>query len=383
MVTPVEYLRWHEAHGGGEYDLATSDQQAVAGDWTVAPEVLADRSDPPESVTLAEQLATVYDVTPAQVLVTAGATQANVAAIATAIDEQDTDGDPDSDDESGDPRVLVEAPGYEPLRATPDWLGATVDRFRRPMPDGCPLSADRISAACVDETALVVTSNRHNPSGRRVDRETLADAAAAAREADARLLVDEVYAPFDRAATDGPFGGPSAAGLDDVVVTASLTKFFGLGGLRIGWLVADEAFVDRARRVLHHLGGVATPSEALARRALHHREALETMARDHLRENCDLLVSFVAERDDVVGPAFEGSTFAFLGHVATENPDDDEDGVELTDGDVVTEAAAAHGCTVVPGRFFEAPDRFRVSLGGRPEAMAASLEALDAALDDL
>jgi aspartate/methionine/tyrosine aminotransferase len=383
MVRPIEYLRWHERHGSGTHDLATSDQQALAGEWGVAPAVLAEREDPPAAVSLQEQLADVYGVSPDQVLVTAGASHANFVTFATALGGWSNAGaggrgvGADDDGEAGArPRVLVELPGYEPLRATPAWLGAVVDRFRRPAADNFPLSADRVEAAASDATSLVVTTNRHNPTGRRVGRQSLVDAAAAARKHDARLLVDEVYAPYGLEATDGPFGGPTAAGIEGTVVTSSLTKFFGLGGLRVGWIVADEAFVERARTVCHHVPGVSTPGVALARRALHHREALTDLAREQCRENHALLADFVADREDLVGPAFGGATFAFLEH-RRGGAD------EPTDGDAVVAAAADRDCTVVPGRFFDAPDRFRVSLGGTPDAMAASLSALGAALDDL
>jgi aspartate/methionine/tyrosine aminotransferase len=57
------------------------------------------------------------------------------------------------------------------------------------------------------------------------------------RDRDATLLVDEVYAPFESDGRAGPgtaFGGVTAAGIRDVVVTNSLIKFFGFGTVRLG-----------------------------------------------------------------------------------------------------------------------------------------------------
>lgn len=187
-------------------------------------------------------------------------------------------------------------------------------------------------------------------------------------DAGGRLLVDEVYAPMVAEPGDGPFGGVTAAGLERTVVTGSLTKFHGLGGLRIGWLVADAEFVATAREVAYHFGALAAPSTALAERALAHRESIERQSRELLRTNHAQLSSFVDGRDDVVGEVPPDSTYAFLGH-------------EEADGDEVVAAANDRDLVVVPGRFFDDDDRFRVSLGRDPDHVSAALSVLGEVLD--
>ncbi len=358
MARRIEHFAWLEGrHGDVRHDLATSDLQAAVGDEEgLVPGSLAGRADPPADRTLEAQLGTVYGVPTESVLVTAGATQANLLAVAAATDD--------------DERVLVETPGYEPLRATPAWLGRDVDRFDRPVEAEYALASERVLDAVRPGTGLVVVTNRHNPSGRRVDRDELAVAGVVAGDADARLLVDEVYAPYSVGPGDGAFGGPTAAGLDHVVVTSSLTKVFGLGGLRIGWLVADPDFVARARDAMSHLPFVATPSRELARRALFHRDDLLARSRAVIRGNADLLRTFVADRPDLSGPVFDGATFAFLQH-------------DAADGNEVVEAALEAGVLVTPGRFFEDPERVRVSLGHDPEEMRAALGVFGEVLDEL
>ncbi|PSP79671.1 pyridoxal phosphate-dependent aminotransferase [Halobacteriales archaeon QS_1_68_20] len=357
MARRIEHLAWLDGRKeAASHDLATSDLVAAAGEAGLVPGSLTDRSDPPPDRTLEAQLATVYGVTPDSVLVTAGATQANLLAVAAATDEGD--------------RVLVESPGYEPLRATPSWLGRGVDTFPRPVEAEYALASERILAETRPETGLVVVTNRHNPSGRLVNRDTLAVAGVVAGDADARLLVDEVYAPYGVAPRDGAFGGPTAAGMENAVVTSSLTKVFGLGGLRIGWIVADPDFVSRARDAMTHTPFVATPSRELARRALFHRDDLLTRSREVIRENGDLLRTFVAGRPDLSGPVFDGATFAFLEH-------------ERADGDELVDAALEADVLLTPGRFFEAPGGVRVSLGHDPAEMQAALDAFGDVLDGL
>lgn len=357
MVPPIPYLEWIDGRPeAATHDLGSSDLRAVAGEWDVAPEVLRDRPGPPPDVTLDEQVAEIYDVAPEEVLVSPGAGVANLAAMAAALE-----------DGRG---VIVEQPGYEPLVATAEWLGARVSRFQRPADAGYRMDPAHLASVTGPATTLVATTNRHNPSGRLLGRETLSANAAVAEASGGRLLVDEVYAPYAAEAGDGPFGGPTAAGLENVVVTGSLTKFFGLGGLRVGWLVAEAGFVERARRVTYHVPALARPSVALASRALHNRDDLAERARTLVGDNAGLLADFVDERDDLSGTVEDGATFAFLAH-------------EEADGREVATAAEAADVLVVPGSFFDDPGRFRVSLGRTPSAMQSALDALDQALDGL
>ncbi|MFC7045631.1 pyridoxal phosphate-dependent aminotransferase [Halobacteriaceae archaeon GCM10025711] len=221
-------------------------------------------------------------------------------------------------------------------------------------------------------TELVTVTNRHNPSGRLVDRDELSALASRVAADGARLLVDEVYAPFVTAehTVDGPFGAPSAVGLDDTVVTGSLTKFHGLGDVRVGWLIADRAFAAEARRVRHHVPAVARTSVKMAERAVYHADELADRSRNLVAQNASLLTDFVESRDDIDGFVAPDSTFAFL------DP-------EHADGDQLVEAAWENGLLVVPGRFFDDPGRVRVSLGHAPEDMRVALEQLGEVLDRL
>ncbi|WP_135826268.1 pyridoxal phosphate-dependent aminotransferase [Halorussus ruber] len=381
MFPDIAYLDWIFGRPErAEFDLGSSDlRRAPAEPNEVVPPALAGTTTPEETVEglLAEE----YGVGPENVLVTAGATHANFLAAAAALSKADAEAADAEGDETGGTeatdaeasathRVLVEKPGYEPLLATPEGLGATVDRFRRPPEEGHPLDPDRVSAALLEDTVLVTVTNRHNPSGRRVGREDLAAVARAAGDGGASLLVDEVYAPFGDEPTDGPFGGPSAAGLPNTVVTNSLTKFLGFGGIRLGWLVADADFVDRARSVRNHVPAVAEPSRRLARRALADADRLGVESRERIRANRESLAEFADSRGDLTERVEPGCTYAFLRH-------------ESADGDEVVRAAWDEGVLVVPGRFFDAPDSFRISACGRPSTVRAGLDRLGGVLDSL
>ncbi|MFC4552550.1 MULTISPECIES: pyridoxal phosphate-dependent aminotransferase [Halorussus] len=431
MFPDIEYLDWIAGRPeAAEFDLGSSDlRRAPPEAGALAPPALASVPDPAPEETVETLVAEAYGVDAENVLVTAGATHANFLAAAAALRAEESS-DADGDDGPSRPRVLVEKPGYEPLRASPAGLGAKVDRFLRKPADDYALDVDRVDGAVTDDHALVTVTNRHNPSGRRVGRETLADVAGSVATAGASLLVDEVYASFGAEPADeslgteertGPFGGPTAVGLPNTVVTNSLTKFLGFGGVRIGWLVADETFVADARRVAHHVPAVSEPSRRLARRALAAAADLGAESRERVRTNRRLLASFVDERDDLAGTVEAGCPFGFLAHVdssdgdeppAEERPRSTEasrtegsasrDGGTASDGgsasaaepteaaadtgasgDDVVEAAWEREVLVVPGRFFDDDDRFRVGVCGDPEEMREGLDRLGSALDDL
>ena len=398
MFPAMPYLQWIDGRpAAATYDLGSSDLRPEAPADGVIPRPLVDYEDPPAAAPLSARLADEYAVDPDEVLVTAGATHANFLAEVTALGltnreaDDTTAGDTDTGPAAAatddpEPQVLVEKPGYQPLTATPASLGANVDRFLRPADDDYRLLPERVSNAISEEFTLATVTNRHNPSGQLATRETLAEVARVAAAADGFLLVDEVYAPYVKASDDDPsgttlpadgsgehrtaLGGVTAAGLPNTVATGSLTKFHGLRGLRIGWLIGPERFVRRARTVATHVPAVAEPSRTLARRALHHEERLADRQRTLLAENHDRLTAFVADREDLSGTVHVGSSFALLAH-------------ESVDGDTVAERAWEEGLLVVPGRFFDRSESFRLSLGRDAEEVAGGLRVLGDVLDAL
>lgn len=357
MFPRLDYLEWMSQRSGrGPYDLGTTDLGTGGETSGLVPPMLKGLDDPPAGASLENLIAAEYDVQPESVLVTAGASHANFLAFATAlgVDEGDS--------------ILVERPAYEPLVETPRGLNATIERFDR-RPDD-EITAESIDAATSSDTALVAMTNRHNPTGYLASTDELSGLAEAAAESDAPLLVDEAYAPYVTEETGGPFGAPSAAGHENGIVTSSLTKFLGLGGLRIGWLVGPPSFVERARHVAYHLPDVARPSRELARRALYHGDELVAEKRSVVETNHAQLADFVAVSQDLAGAVHAGSTFAFLEPTTA-------------DASAVVDAAWEEGLLLVPGRFFGDPARIRVSAAGPPTDVEVSLSRFTQVLTDV
>ncbi len=270
--------------------------------------------------------------------------------------------------EPGD-QALIEAPAYGPLVDAASYLGAEVRRFARRAEDGFAVDPDVVGGALTPRTRAIVLSNLHNPSSALADQATLRRLGDLARGVGARVIVDEVYldALFERAP-------PSAFTLDPetFVVTSSLTKAYGLSGLRCGWVVADPASARRMWR-LNDLFGVvpAHSAERLSIVALDHLAPIAARARALLDANRATLQRFFDGRADLEVPRLRAGMIAFP---------------RLRGGDVDALCAILrekHETTVVPGRFFGLTDHFRVSYGCLPATLAGGLEGLSAVLDEL
>ncbi len=137
--------------------------------------------------------------------------------------------------------ILFESPAYDPLLALAHYLGANVKRFQRRFEDGFAVSAAEIERNVSPRTRLIVITNFHNPSGVLTDEQTLREVGELARGVTARVLVDEVYLEM-------LFAEPPQTAFhlgNQFVVTGSLTKAFGLSGLRCGWILAEPELAQR------------------------------------------------------------------------------------------------------------------------------------------
>ena len=156
------------------------------------------------------------------------------------------------------------------------------------------------------------------------------------------------------------------------MITNSLTKVYGLSGLRCGWILAEPKLAERIWR-LNDLFGVnqAHQAERLACIAFDHIEQVIGENPAMLERNRALFNDFARARKDIACmPAEQGIT-AFP---------------RWAGGD--TQRLYDHLCAhyetaVVPGRWFEMPDHFRIGFGLTTNDFAEGLTRLGAALDDL
>jgi aspartate/methionine/tyrosine aminotransferase len=264
--------------------------------------------------------------------------------------------------------VLLEDPTYGLLADTARYFGAVIRRFPRRREDQFQPDWDALRQALTPRTRLIILTNLHNPSSARVPDERLSALAEEAGKAGAWVLVDEVYldATFDSAAVT------AHRWHDRIIATSSLTKVYGLSGLRCGWVVAQPELIEVMWR-LNDLFGVipAHAAERLSLLALQRLPQIRARSRQLLSLNRERWNAFVSARADLETGPLEFGTVVF--------PRLREGGVDRL-CEILRER---YETTVAPGHFFGVPDSFRVGLGLPGEVFDEGLRRLGEALDDL
>lgn len=349
------YMNWAKTKSGAKYNLATSGMPDVKlRELRVSLDDLEITGGGYGYKPLVERIGARYRVSPECIVTAAGTSFANHLAMAALVNPGD--------------EVLFESPAYEPMLATVRYLGANVKRFTRKFEDGFRVSPEEIEKRVTRNTRLIVLTNLHNPSGVLTNDATLKQVGEIARRVGARVLVDEVYIEtlFERSPRTAFHLG------DEFVVTSSLTKAFGLSGLRCGWIFA-EAELARQMWLLNDLFA-ATPvhaGERLSIVALDQIDELGESAKALLDRNRQLLNDFLDRREDleVVRPEFGTMMFP---RVRTGDS-----------GPLCQLLREKYETSVVPGAFFELPAHFRLGIAVATQVLEEGLERLAEALNEI
>jgi aspartate/methionine/tyrosine aminotransferase len=301
---------------------------------------------------LIDSIAARYRVDRQAVVTAAGTTFANHLAMAALI-------------EPGD-EILFEHPAYEPMLAAALYLGAKVRRFPRRFDAG--FMSEGLESLVSTKTRLIVLTNLHNPSGVLIDEAEIKQIGELARSVGARVLVDEVY--METLFEDAPRTAFHIG--NEFVVTSSLTKAFGLSGLRCGWIFAEPELAKRMW-MLNDLFA-ATPvhaGERLSVVAMQQLGEIGARAKALLDRNRMLLNEFLDTREDLEVIRADFGTVMFP-RVRGESSDE-----------LCQLLRDKYETSVVPGRFFEMPAHFRVGIAGDTTVLEVGLERLGKALDEL
>ncbi len=336
MIAPTRYLQWARRHFGQvPFDLASSGIARPTDDELGQPPTLSDAGAVPR---LRAAIATFNGVAVAETIATLGTTHALWLAYAALLEPGDD--------------VLVEEPGYEPLWRIAEAHGARVVRFERPVNERFALDPGRVERALTPRTRVVAVTNLHNPGGVRVDDRILRDVAHLCAGRGAHLLVDEVYAPFDALnAPGGVWHGSARKLAPNIVATSSLTKCYGLGDDRIGWLLGPTDVIARAGDAL--ISGCGHLPVSHANIGAHAFARIDALAERTRRLNAgkrERVAAWVASRAELTWSAPESGLFGFA--------------TTTRAGDLtpVLEAGARDHCVLAaPGAFFGVPNGFRLS----------------------
>ncbi len=349
-----DYMHWSKTQSRARFNLATSGVAPFP--FRELPIDLKDleinsRDDGYGYPPLQKAIAAHHGVDPDCVVESPGTSMANHLAMASII-------------EPGD-EVLIEHPAYGPILDVARYLYADVKRFPRTDEIGWAVDPKAVRDCITPKTRLIVITNLHNPTSALTPDWVLQEIGDIARSIGALVLVDEVYldAVYERTPRTSFHLGP------EFVVTSSLTKVYGVSGLRCGWILARPELAWKMRRLNDLYSATPVyPGQLLAVAVFTHLNRLREKARGIVDADRKLLRDFLVKQSGLSAVWTDWGTTSF---------------VQLEEGnadDFLERLRTKFDTSAVPGRFFEMPDHFRIGMGVNTEMFAEGLNRISRAL---
>jgi len=293
------------------------------------------------------------------IIVTSGASEANFAIIAAVAKPGD--------------HIIVEHPNYTSMYEVPRSLGCNVSLLHLKFEDQFKPDIDELSNMITPTTKLVSLTHPNNPTGSMISEQDLRDIIDIVEAHDIYLLFDETYRELE---FQKPL--PPAASLSPKVISiSSMSKCYGLPGIRIGWAATKDQFILDSLLAIREQVSITNNaiSEEIAASVLKRKTEFLSKAKHHVEKNRAIVSAWMNETADfewVYPEAGVVSLPRIKAHV-TVDPED-----------LYTLLAEKYRTFVIPGRCFEMDNRFfRLGFGATHEEIKIGLQNITKALEDL
>ncbi len=257
--------------------------------------------------------------------------------------------------------VIVQEPMYPAAVGIAEARGARVVPWRLVPESGFRASIDELGDLVTPRTRVVVIAQPNGPSGSILERDDLYALVRILAPRGAWLLSDEVYR--DLVLEPGLTVCSAAQMYDRAITVGDVSKPFGLGGLRIGWLISRDP--DLRRRIAAHRDyttiSVPTLSDALASIAIRHAQQLLAKPLSNARSNLRQLET-IGGRTSLTFTRPRAGVTAF---------------VRLPHAEAAQRRLAEQGVLTVPGALFGHPDRVRIGLAGSTDEFESGMSHLE------
>jgi aspartate/methionine/tyrosine aminotransferase len=273
--------------------------------------------------------------------------------------------------EPGD-EVVMMMPNYLQIRGIARGLGAKVvpwtlvEEEARWRPD-----FDALEKLMTTRTKLVVICNPNNPTGARLTSAELDEVCRVAAHSGSWILSDEIYRGAE---LDGRETATMWGRYERVIVTAGLSKAYGLPGLRLGWLAGPTDLVDALWRV-HDYTSIAPGaiSDRLGRIAFAHRERIIARTRGIVAANYPIVRKWLEKRAPrLAHVAPEAGAILLARYRHRINSTALTERIRLT-----------RSVLLVPGDHFDMDGYIRIGFGNHPGHVASALDLVGEVLDEI
>jgi aspartate/methionine/tyrosine aminotransferase len=361
MMSKWENVVEYNLSESGVHPLSTRE---LVRDPAVLEEVLATPQHYPQAngiPELREKIAALYPgATPDNVLVTVGSIEANFIALQTVVAPGE--------------EIAVMLPNYMQIWGAAQNLGIGVTTFHLREELGWAPDLDELNDVVSEKTGLIAVCNPDNPTGHILTEEDMEAIVAAAERVGAWLLADEVYSGAERL-TDTQT--PSFWGrYDKVLAVNSLSKAYGLPGLRLGWVVAPLETVEEiwarhdyiaisAPMLSHKLAAIALSPEV--------RPRLLQRTRDYIRRGYPILDAWLESHEatfSLVPP--EAAAIAYVRYH-----------LDVNSTELVERLTREKSVLIVPGDHFGMDHYLRISFGLSEEYVREGLDRIHELITEL
>ena len=354
MMSKLEKVVDYNLSESGVYPVS---MRELVDDPAVIEDLLDERLDYPQAngiPELRENIAALYDgATVDNVLVTVGCAEANFIAVQTLLSPGD--------------EIVLMLPNYMQIWGLAHNFGLGLRTFHLRAEQGWALDLAELDDVVTERTKVIAVCNPNNPTGYVLTEKEMDAVVGAAARVGAWLLADEVYSGAERLTdTETPsFWGR----YDKVLAMGSLSKPYGLPGLRIGWAVGPASTVDDlwAR---HDYAAIATTvlSNKLAAIALSPevRPRLLRRTREYIRRGFPILDGWLESHDGVfslVGP--QAAAIAFPRYH-----------LDINSTELVERLINEKSVLIAPGDQFGLDRYLRVSFGLPHDYLKAGLDRI-------
>jgi len=363
-IPRIELFEWlRNNHERADYILAYSKMKGVSKreydelvDYDPGPELDLGRGDPHGANEFKQVLAQMYGCGTDNIVTTSGGTQANFLVFLATLSKKD--------------KFIVEQPGYQPMWLTPEMMEAKKVPWIRRFDDEFRLDIDALDALITNRTKLIVLTNPNNPTGVVADRELeIRKVSEIAQARGVYVLIDEIF--LDGASVPQV----SAYGLPNVIVTSSMTKVYGLGGQRTGWIIAPLEIATECQHAKVHTNGSSSyVGEIMNAHALRHaREFLIQRFNKLSTSNFRVLSEWMLANQDIlewVKP--HGGVMCFPRYRAN-----------MSSIELCQKLLHDHGVMVNPGEYFNLDGHIRLGYACPEDILRSGLNALGKGLREL
>lgn len=310
---------------------------------------------------LRQHISGLYDGAGAEnILVTVGAIEANYITIRTLLKPGD--------------EIVIMVPNYMQIWGIAKNHGLSVKTFSLKADQDWAPDLDELESVVSEKTRLIAVCNPNNPTGRAMTEPEMDAIISIADRVGAWILADEVYSGAERA-TDTQT--PSFYGrYPKVVAMGSMSKAYGLPGLRLGWVTGPKSTLDDIWARHEYTTIAATMlSNKLAARALSPavRPRILARTRGFIRRGYPVLEEWMAERQglfEVTAP--DAAAIAFVRY-----------NLDVNSTELANRLRDEQSVLLVPGDQFGLDQHLRISFGLPERYLRAGLERIWDLLADL